>query len=96
VRFEIHVSTGDQRLDHLHLPLKWGMLRALEKARSTWTQVNAGLKFEGKNFVTDARVTGITEGVSNYDLNRGIKGWAAIWALEVQMSFAITDLEDLA
>ncbi len=88
VTYEIQVSTGDQRLDALHLPLKWVVFRALRQCESRLQL----LEWNGKPFVLSAAAISVSEGVANADLNRSIIGWSAIWACEVRMYFTTLDL----
>lgn len=88
VTYEIQVSTGDQRLDALHLPLKWEVFRALRQCEPRLRL----LEWNGKPFVLSAMAISVSEGVANADLNRSIIGWSAIWACQVRMYFTTLDL----
>ena len=87
-KWSVQVSTGDQRVDAVMFPVEWEILRALNDYVSTLT----ALQWNSKPFVKLCRVTDISEGVSQQDLNRGIKGWSVVWACEVQMWFDSSDL----
>ncbi len=86
--FEIQVTSGDQRLDYRHLPLKWLIFRAMVNAPAAL----ATLTWNGKAFVLLPQAATVDEGVAERDLMRGIIGWTAIWAINVQMQFATADL----
>lgn len=93
--YEIQVSSGDQRLDHQHLPLKWAIFRAMRRALAVPDGGEGrlqALRWNEKRFVVDSRAVAVTEGVSQADLDRGIKGWFAVWSYEVKMFFATVDL----
>lgn len=92
VTFEIQVSSGDQRIDKWHLPLKWIVFKAMARARMKWTQLGTQIKWNGGRFISEVKAATATEGVSQTDLNRGIMGWSAVWAVEVEMFFALSDL----
>lgn len=87
-RYEIQVSTGDQRIDAIFIPVKWAVYCAM----SNWYSILRALTWKEKQFVTIGRPTGTTEGASKNDLTRGIVGWSSIWSCEVQMCFATSDL----
>jgi len=97
--FQIQVSTGDQRVDAVGtelsgedelikvnvglFPVEWEILRAL----TTWSETIYKLTWKGEEFVKDLSVVGLTEGASQADLNRGIRGWSAVVTIQVDMYF---------
>jgi hypothetical protein len=82
------ISTNDYRIKERLHPVEWMLFVSL----ANWPTELMTLEWEGKRFVTMANITGATTGLSNTVLNRGIKGWSAIWSLLVQMHFATADL----
>lgn len=87
--FEIRVSTGDVRIDAVLFPLQWEIYRALAGASAAL----ALLEWSGKaEFVKSLVANVISEGVLDPDLNRGIKGWSAVWSCRVHMTFTLSDL----
>jgi len=89
VVFEIQVSSGDQRLDAQHLPLRWAIFRAMRKSLAKTLD---SLQWNGKSFIVQASASEVRDGWSEEDLNRGIKGWASIWTCPLTMAFATGDL----
>lgn len=89
-RWNIQVSTGDMRVDHLLFPVAWETYRAMSK----WAATMQALKWNDRTFVTLARPLQADEGISDRDLNRGIKGWHNVFAGETQMWFLTSDLQD--
>ncbi len=87
-RYEVQVSTGDQRVELL-LAIEWEVHRAL----SSWAATLLALTWSDKTFVKVARPTQVQDGVSNVDLNRGVTGWSSIWTYEVEMWFTTTDMQ---
>ena len=81
--FDIQVSTGDQRLPYRLFPVEWCIL----KASLSWWEKIKSLTWQDQLFVRDARPVSISEGVSEADLNRGIKGWATVLSFTVEMQF---------
>lgn len=87
--FQIEVATGDTRIDAVLFPLQWEIYRALAGASAA---LNA-LEWNGKaGFALSLVADVISEGVSDTDLSRGIKGWSAVWSCRVHMAFTHTDL----
>lgn len=86
--FQIQISTGDQRVDLL-LALEWEIHRAL----IGWQAKLLTLTWNDKTFVKLSKPSQIQDGVSDTDLNRGIKGWSAIWTCEIEMWFTTTDMQ---
>lgn len=89
-KFEIGISTGDQRLHVRHFPVKWAILRAL----TNWQASLTILTWNGKTFIKIARPTEVSEGVSEFDANRNIRGWSSVWSCELEMFFTTTDMID--
>jgi len=88
VTFEVQVSSGDQRLDAVHLPLRWVIFRALAGA---YTALGT-IEWNSKAFVKNVLPQTVGDGVSDADLNRGIQGWSAVWAVEIDCWFDTSDL----
>lgn len=84
------LATGDNRLSVGKLyPVEWALLCAL----CDWVTVLERLTWRDKNFVTRCSVTDVSEGMSDSQRNRGIKGWSTIWKCEVRMDFSTADLK---
>ena len=91
VTFEIQVASGDQRIDHRHLPLKWLVFRAAARMLDAPNALTK-LTWNGKTFVHMVEAVTVVEGQTERDLTRGILGWTAIWAVDIQMHFTTADL----
>jgi hypothetical protein len=85
-RFEVQVSSGDQRLDAMHNPLKWIVFKALKDVEK---QLLAMVRWKGEAVLKLAKPVTISEGVSRQDLNRGIIGWSSVWGVECELWFQI-------
>jgi hypothetical protein len=96
-RFEVQVSTGDQRVDTKDeaginsavYPVVWEILRAM----SGWSAVLRALTWGERTFVTLAKPTALSIAVDQSDLNRGIIGWSAKWTYEVQLHFPTSAIQ---
>lgn len=80
VSYEIQVSTGDQRLDEYHNALRWIVFQVMANMEK-WLRKH--VTFDGANIVQEARPVSCRSGYAEVDLNRGVKGWAAIWSVEI-------------
>ena len=89
-RYSWWISTGDNRLNEKLYQVEWAVLVAM----TNWKQVLTALQWKGKSFVKRTAVTDISEGMSNPQLNRNIKGWSSLWTCEVEMHFKTSDLLD--
>lgn len=87
-RFEVLVSSGSEDLTEAFFQTEWEIIRAF----ASWRDLLPALTWDGDKFVTDARLISGTEGLSDSALNRGIQGWTAILAIEVDMWFTTTKL----
>lgn len=88
MRFEWGIATGDQRVNENLYPVEWELLRAM----ANWIAVLTALTWKDKVFVWFAKPTDSREGVTETDINRGVKGWVALWACEVHLKFTTSDL----
>lgn len=85
------ISTGDLRIWNT-MPIQFELLRAM----TAWKlQLNGNnITWRDKSFVKRMNITAATEGQSDAERNRGIKGWSALVNLEVEMHFSISDMKD--
>lgn len=84
VTVEIQVSSGDQRLSYMHNPIRWVVYRAMSEIE---TELRHRCRWNGQKIAKVAAPTKVSDGVSTADLNRGIKGWSAVWACDVELWF---------
>lgn len=82
------VSTGDYRVNEYLHQVEWALFISMLK----WKDILCALQWHGKSFVKRAAIVGITNGESDSERNRGLKGWSAVWSAEVEMHFATADL----
>jgi hypothetical protein len=87
-QFRVELSTGDQRVDAALFPIQWEVYRAL----CNWVTTLQALKWNSKAYVTTLKAGEHQQGVTNTDLQRGIKGWSLLWSCSVEMTFTTTDL----
>lgn len=87
--YQIIISTGDLRLSEYLNPVEWAIFCAMVG----WRERLGALRWNNRSFVKRANLTSGSEGQSNPEYNRGIKGWSALWTVEVEMHFATADLQ---
>lgn len=91
-RYAWMISTGDMRvIERLH-PVDFVIFAAM----AGWQERLGALTWNGKSFVKRTTIADVTQGITNPELNRGIKGWSSIWAVDVFMVFATKDLKNFA
>lgn len=89
-RYTWLLSTGDMRLQEYLYPVEWELFCAM----CNWNSVLNKLTWQGLNFVKSVDFIDLTEGQSDPDRNRGIKGWSAVWTCEVTMYFSLKKLKE--
>ena len=89
-RFRIDISSGTQDVSEL-FELEWRLFCAL----SPWQEVLYGLTLNGCKFVIACRGLSIREGITQSDLNRGIRGWSSMWECEIEMFFNKSSLSSM-
>lgn len=90
-RYSWLLTTGDMRVHYRLLPIEWLLFEALHN----WNVVLTALEWpegSGRNFVKRCDVLDVTEGLSDPERNRGIRGWSTIWACDVEMWFKTSDV----
>ena len=84
------ISTGDLRVDAGKLfPVEFALMRAM----CHWQTRVSPLTWAGNTFVKRLDMLDLSEGESDAERNRGIKGWSALWTCEVEMHFATSQLK---
>lgn len=81
-QFQWGLSTGDLNPERL-LELEFALFAAMVN----WPNVLAVLEWGGATFVKRAQLVSMEAGQSMAEQNRGIRGWVALWTLEVEMHF---------
>lgn len=79
-RFDWLLSTGDYDAK-LIFDVQWSLFRAMLR----WNTLS--LKWKDKTFAKLIKLIDISEGESDPNRNRGIKGWSCLWAVSVEMHF---------
>ena len=95
MEFELQISTGDQRLgDGQGGPLLFQVEFETLRAFIAWSEVLDTLRWGtgSDSFVTHCELFGIQNGVTDADLNRGIKGWSGLVGLRVHLMLLTSDL----
>ena len=89
--FEVGIATGELRITSQKaiLPVEWEIIRAL----ADWETLLAELLWNKRKFVTNTRLITSQYGTSDTDLNRGIKGWTALMAMQVEMWFVTSEVK---
>jgi hypothetical protein len=87
-RYEWLLATGDLSVVNRLLPLEFALFCAM----SDWPAVVNALQWNGKPFCKRTGLTNVNNGLTDPERNRGIRGWSAIWSLEVEMHFMTSEL----
>ena len=88
-QYSFILSTGDYRITSFLLPVQFALFCAL----ADYQAVLCPLQWKSKTFITQANWVSLSEGMSNPELNRGIKGWSSLWTCMVEMHFSTADLK---
>ena len=86
------LSTGDFRVTLSLHPVEF----ALWACHAQWQSTLSALTWQGKSFVKRVDAMALSEGLTDVEKNRGIKGWSCVWVTEVEMHFATKDLQAFA
>lgn len=86
--FKVQISTGDQRVDAGLFAIEWELYRAF----ANWANTMKNLTWNSKTYILKAVPTAVQDGMSNNELQRGIRGWISIWECEVEMWFTTADM----
>ena len=87
--YQWQISTGNFNIDQGLFPVQWAVFSAMADYAEALTQ----LKWRNNFFVLKCDLVSITEGISDEQANRGIRGWAALWSAQVMMNFSIADMQ---
>jgi len=82
------INTGDFRVNEFLHQVEWAIFVAM----FGWRDILTALQWSGKSFVKHARILEVTQGQSNQSVNRGIRGWSAVWSCSVLMYFDSADI----
>lgn len=86
--YTVYIVTGDDRLGYQLFPAEWKLLAALRDMKYGALD---SLSYNNRAFVENVEIVSCT---ADLDLaaERGIEGWAALWDINVQMSFSDEDI----
>jgi hypothetical protein len=82
------LSTGDYRFNYKLFPVQFALFAAIIDAEY---EIQS-LQWNGNPFVLRCFWSALTEGLSNAELNRGVKGWSSLWTFQIDMNFSTNDL----
>lgn len=85
------ITTGDFRVNEPYNPIAWELFRAMQR----WATYLCPLTWKGHGFVNHFRILEAVEGTTRTDQNRGIRGWASLWDVEINMVFCTQDLLEI-
>lgn len=84
------ISCGDLQINEVLFQVEWAIFVSM----LSWKEKLAALTWHDEHFVKRADVTSVTNGQSNAEANRGIRGWSALWQCEVEMHFKTSLLKN--
>jgi len=87
-QYSIMVSTGDYRYTEILAKVEWYVFCAMVG----WKNRISGLQWKGKTFAKRLNVVFFFNDTANPEKNRNIKGWSAVWVIEVEMHLQTSDL----
>jgi hypothetical protein len=88
IEVQIQVTSGNQEFSTL-LDVQWAIYRAMKD----WaTHLKDTIQWASKNCVTLCRPLAVRSTLGNKTMDRGLKGWSAVWAGEIQLDFTTSDL----
>lgn len=83
-KFSVQLATGELAADELLFPLTL----ALASAWANWQPMFGNLTWQGRKFVHLAQATEAQQGIAIENENRGIRGWATVWSVQVDIWLA--------
>jgi hypothetical protein len=91
LRIEIQISAGDQRWQPKFFPVVWSIYRAM----LDWVMVLTALTWNSQPFVTVCQTEEASIGQSVTELAKNVKGWSAVWAGSVLLTFQSSALKEV-
>jgi hypothetical protein len=88
VKWELQVSTAEQWL-HTLIDINWRIFVAIKGWK---TYFDANVLYNGEPLVFQLKTTETTNILDRNELNRGIRGWSAIWNGVTKMQFTTSEL----
>lgn len=86
--YTLLISTGDLRLNRRLNPVEWDLVCAVEALRSSIMS----LTWMDNRFVKRVDLLSSTSAITDEQRNRHLKGWSAVWSLEIEMIFSNSHL----
>jgi hypothetical protein len=90
-KFDWQLATGELSATELLFPLTLALLCAW----SAWQPKFAELTWQGLRFVHLAQAVSAEQGVAIENENRGIRGWATVWSVQVDVWLPTSALQQL-
>lgn len=84
--YAIAITTATGKVTEKLFPLEWAITCALTGLN--FKQSLTQLTWQGNTFVKHVAFGGADSGASDPANNRGQKGWAAVWRMQVRMAFS--------
>lgn len=94
VQYEWLIATGDMSVVNALLPVTWYLWAAM----ANWREQLGALRWPAAatdGFVKRTQFLSANTGLTDSQRNRGIVGWSSVWAIEVEMHFATSDLVEV-
>lgn len=92
-QYAFMISTGTNKLNELLNPLEWALCCGLARWRSAITDLRWPEGSGETSFVKRVDVISATQGQSDPERNRNIRGWSAVWRCEVEMYIRTADMK---
>ena len=90
-RYSWLISTGDMRVHSSFYDVEWAVFVSM----LNWKSIVSPLTFGGNTFAKKLDLIDATNGLSDPERNRGLKGWSAVWRAEVEMHFNTKQLLEI-
>ena len=89
-RYYIQIATGEQAYPSVH-NVEFEIIRAF----ADWPSVLLDLVWtgDGEKFVKECSLLSSEQMLDSEEVNRGIRGWSAVWACSVLFCFKTTALQ---
>ena len=90
-RYSWLLSTGDMRVHEHFFDIEWAVFVSM----LNWKNTVSPLTYLDSTFAKRCDMLDATNGLSDPERNRGIKGWSAVWRCEIEMHFNTKQLLQL-
>jgi hypothetical protein len=90
-KFDFQIASGTLDAEATMFPLTFAMLCAW----TSWHPLFGELVWHEQPFVHKATAGEATQGIAILDANRGIRGWATVWSVQVDIWLPTAELKTL-